>query len=423
MILGGLLLGSAFFSLAETSMIALNRYRLRILIKQERPGAVAANALLGTTDQLLSLLLIGNNLLNAGISAMVTAIAVQTFGNHESVLAISTGVVAFLIIVFAEITPKIIGASYPEKIALPISLVLKPLLSLSRPLVWFVNLFTGALLSLFRTPHGVASPAAHLGLDELKAIVLESSPFIPSKHRSILINLFELEQLHVSDIMTPRNHIEMIDLSWDTQTIAHQISQCRHTRIVVCEEHISKTKGILHIRRAASLLLEGHIDRLSIIDCMTEPYYVPAETPVFKQLQFFQERRERIALVVDEYGDIKGLVTLEDILEEIIGEFTTSAYGQSPSKWKLDTKQQVSVEGNASLRDLNRHLQLNLPLGEARTLNGLILEHLEYIPKVGVSLQIENCVIEVIETEGNTVKSARLTLLPTNISTPTSSSL
>jgi Mg2+/Co2+ transporter CorB len=403
-----LLVCSAFFSIAETSMMALNRYRLKALQAQGRRGAQQAAALLAQTDRLLSVILIGNNLLNAGVSALVTAMAITSFGNNQSVIAIATGAVAFLIIVFAEITPKVIGATYPEKIALPISIVLKPMLWVLYPLVWFVNLFVGLLLYLFRIKPDSSGARERMSPEELRMVVLESGHFMPQKHRSILLNLFDLERIRVEDVMTPRAHIEAIDLTDDAAAIARQLATSHHTRLVVYEGDINNVKGILHIRKAAAVLIEGGWTSQTLVDLLAEPYFIPQATPVFQQLQFFQERRQRLALVVDEYGELQGLVTLEDILEEMIGDFTTGAPVKSGSAFAWDADGTAVVEGGALLRELNRRLKLHFPLGGPKTLNGLILDHLQDIPESGVSLKIADCAMEILHTEDRVVRTVRL---------------
>jgi Mg2+/Co2+ transporter CorB len=403
-----LLLGSAFFSIAETSMMALNRYRLKALQAQGRHGAQQAAALLARTDRLLSVILIGNNLLNAGLSALVTAMAISYFGNHEKVVAIATGLVAFAIIVFAEITPKVIGANYPERIALPISIILKPLLTVAYPLVWFVNLFVRMILWVLRIKTEAANETQRMSPEELRVLVLESAHYIPQKHRSILINLFDLERIRVDDVMTPRAHIEAIDLSADLEVIGRQLATSHHTRLAVYEGDINNVKGVLHIRRAVSMLLEGSWTRETVTDLLVEPYFIPGATPVFQQLQYFQERRQRLALVVDEYGEVQGLVTLEDILEEMIGEFTTEAPGKSGARYVWGSDGTVLVEGGALLRDLNRRLGLRFPLEGPKTLNGLILDHLQDIPESGISLKIADCAMQVLHTEDRVVRTVRL---------------
>ncbi len=403
-----LLLCSAFFSIAETSMMALNRYRLKALAGQGKRGAMQAAELLGRTDRLLSVILIGNNLINVGISALVTAMAIDHFGSNQIVLAITTGIVAFLIIVFAEITPKVIGATHPERVAFPASYVLKPLVVVAYPAYWFVNLFVSGLLKIFRIDMGAASDSQRLSPAELRTMVLESAHFIPQKHMSILLNLFELEQISVDDVMVPRAHLESINLEDDPAVIARKLTTSNHRRLIVHDGDINNIKGVLLVRKAAALFAEGAISRERILDIVTEPYFVPAATPVFQQLQLFQENRQRMALVVDEYGELQGLVTLEDIVEEMIGEFTTGAplARANAAAWAADGT--ALVEGGSLLRDLNRQLGLSFPLTGPKTLNGLILEHLRDIPEVGVSVKIAGCAMDIVQTEHRVVRTVRL---------------
>jgi Mg2+/Co2+ transporter CorB len=410
--LGVLLVLSAFFSIAETSMMALNRYRLKALAAQGRRGAQIAAGLLARTDRLLGVILIGNNLINAGTSALVTAMAINTFGNNEAVLAIATGVVAFLIIVFAEITPKVIGATYPERIAIPAAFVLRPLLAVAYPLVWFVNLFVGLLLKAFRVRTDRAAESQRLAPEELRLLVLESGHFIPQKHRSILMNLFDLERIRVDDVMTPRAHIEAIDIAAAPGLLQRQIATSHHTRLPVYEGDINNVRGILHLRKAAAAMIDGELTRERVEEILSEPYFIPAATPVFQQLQFFQERRERMAMVVDEYGELQGLVTLEDIVEEMIGEFTTGAPSAGGVALRWSEEGDCIVEGGVLLREINRRLGTRFPLEGPKTLNGLILEHLQDIPESGVSLRIADCAMAILQTQDRQVRTVRLLRSP-----------
>jgi Mg2+/Co2+ transporter CorB len=389
-------------------MMALNRYRLRALASQGRRGAQIAAQLLARTDRLLGMILIGNNLVNAAISALVTAMAIGYFGNNETVIAVATGTVAFLIIVFAEITPKVIGATYPERIALPLSYVLKPLQALARPLVWFVNLFVGALLRLLRVDAGAQPDGARLDREQLRMLVLESGQFMPQKHRSILLNLFDLERIRVEDVMVPRSRIEALDLADEGEAFARKLATSHHTRLPVYEGDINDIKGVLHVRKAVTLLQEGAPTRERLMELLADGYFIPASTPAFQQLQYFQENRQRLGLVVDEYGELQGLVTLEDILEEIIGEFTTGAPAGDAGRLAWDKDGNAVVEGGSLLRELNRRLELNLPLDGPKTLSGLIVERLQDIPESGVSLKIAGCPMEIVLAEGRRVRTVRL---------------
>ena len=404
-----LLVISAFFSMAETSMMAINRYRLRAMARLGDTAAQRTAALLARTDRLLGVILLGNNLVNSAASVLAGVIAIDLLGQSEMALALATGVITFLIVVFSEITPKVLGATFPERIALPLSYALGPLLKLLYPAVWFVNLFSTAILGAL----GVRPQAAgerereRLSQEELRSLVLEHSHMIPKKHASILVNLFDLDRITVEDVMTPRAQIEAIDLDAPEEDIVRHISTSYHTRLPVYRGELGNVVGILHLRRALSLLREGGLDKQALEELLADPYFVPAETPALTQLQYFQEARQRLALVVDEYGELQGLITLEDIIEEIIGEFTTTAPAKA-SGFAWDEDGSALVEGASSLRELNRKLGLALPLDGPKTLNGLLLEHLQDIPEAGVSVKINGVPMEIVQTQDRVVKTVRL---------------
>jgi Mg2+/Co2+ transporter CorB len=401
-----LLVISGFFSMAETGMMAINRYRLRALERLGHRGARFASELLRETDRLLSVVLAGNTLVNAAITMLVGVITIGLFGEDRLVLGGATLVVAFLILVFAEITPKVIGARYPEQTALAASYVLKPLVKGFAWMLWIANLFVRFLLWILRVPAQPKAPQ-RLSMEELRILVLESGPFMPKKHQSILLNLFDLEAITVEDVMTPRAQIEAIDLEAPTETIIGQLSTAYHTRLPAYRGELGNLAGILHLRKVLHLLRAEELDRAALAALLAEPYFIPAGTPLFAQLQYFQENRQRIALVVDEYGELQGLVTLEDLIEEIIGEFTTSAPLKSEiESWNKDGS--ALVEGSSMLRELNRKLGLALPLGGPKTLNGLILEHLRDIPEAGVALKIAEVPMEIVQTQDRVIKTVRL---------------
>src|SRR5215467_6311854 len=310
--------------MAETGMMAINRYRLRALERTGHRGARLASDLLRETDRLLSVLLAGNTLVNAAITMIVGVITIDLFGHDKVVLGVATIVVALLILVFAEITPKVIGARYPEQTALAASYVLKPLVKGFAWMLWIANLFVRCLLWILRIPTEPTAPQ-RLSIEELRVLVLESGQFMPKKHQSILVNLFDLEAITVEDVMTPRAQIEAVDLEASGESLLTQMTTAYHTRLVAYRGELGNLAGILHLRKAMHLLRAPELDRNALADLLAQPYFVPTATPVFTQLQYFQENRQRIALVVDEYGELQGLVTLEDIIEEIIGEFTTTA--------------------------------------------------------------------------------------------------
>ena len=406
LILVTLLALSGFFSMAETSMMAANRYRLRSAAGQGSRGARLALALLDQTDKLLGIILLCNNLVNAAAATLVSVITIQLFGNEEWVLGVSTLGVTFLILVFSEITPKVIGANHANRLACVVSYPLTGLLKGLYFVVWFVNLFVAGLLGLLRL-RDAGSGNQDLSTDELRTMVLESGAFIPPKHRSILVNLFELEDITVEDVMTPRHQIEAVDISEPMEVIQGHLSTCYHTRLPVFDGEMNAVIGVLHVRRLLAHSFENRLSVPDIRELLARPYFIPASTPVYSQLQFFQENRERLGLVVDEYGELLGLVTLEDIIEELIGKFTTSAPDASERlRWGEDGS--VIADGSQPLRALNRKLGLNLPVDGPKTLNGLVLEHLQDIPESGLSVRIAGVPIEVMQAEDRRIKTVRI---------------
>jgi Mg2+/Co2+ transporter CorB len=402
-----LLIVSAFFSLSETSMMAINRYRLRHLAKEGHRGARLASNLLRTTDRLLGVILLGNNLLNAAAATLVAVIISSFFGHNDLALLVGTVSVTFAILVFSEITPKVIAAAYPERIALASSYVLTPLLKIFYPVVWFVNLFVQALLIIFRLKPKEDHANQKISVEELKTLVLEAGHFIRKKHQSMLLNLFDLETVTVDDVMVPRGQIEAINLEEEDEALHSQLLTCHHTRLPVYRETLDNVIGIIHVRKVLNQMKSGEVTAAILEKIMREPYFIPSGTPLFSQLQLFQENRERVGLIVDEYGEWMGLVALEDIVEEIIGEFTT----HSPTQANLFVKQDngsVIVEGSSLLRDLNRKLGIRLPLGGPKTLNGLILEHLQDIPEAGTGLKISGYPVEVVQTQDRVIKVVRI---------------
>ena len=408
-----LLAMSAFFSIAETSMMALNRYRLRHMVAQGHGGARRANALLRHTDRLLGVILIGNNVVNAAAATLASVIALELVGQGRIAYAVSTLGISFVIIVFAEITPKVIGATYPERIALPLAYVLGPLQSLLTPAIWFINLFSRPLLRLFGVRPGEATEAPRLSPEEIRTLVRESSAFMPKKHVTILLNLFDLTDITVQDIMLPRARIESIKLDDDMATIARHLATCYHMRLPVFRDARGDVLGVLHLRKVLAPLMSGTLDKAQIESLLVPPYFVPATTPVFTQMQYFQENEERIALVVDEYGELMGLVTLEDIIEEIIGKFTTSVPSAQALAWGDDGS--AMLDGATPVRDVNRALGLELPTEGPKTLNGLILEHLRDIPESDVSIKIGEVPLEIVHAQGRSVKTVRIFRPPTPV--------
>lgn len=407
--LGVLLLLSGFFSMAETSMMAVDRYRLQHLAAQPgQRGARLALALRLQTDRLLGMLLLGNNFINAAAASMVTVLAVHFLGGGGWVLSVSTLVVTLVILVFSEITPKIIGATYAEPIALRLSYVLTGMLWLFAPIIWFVNLFVKALLFLLRLPVRSAQRQPGLGLDELRLLVLEGGGFIPGKHQDLLLNLLGLNQMTINDVMTPRSRIEGVDLDADFSTVVAQLATARHTLQLLYRGTPDAVVGIVHVRKVFGQFQQGELTEEALLKVMRQPYFIPEGTPLLTQLQNFQETHHKAGLVVDEYGELLGWVTVEDILEEIVGEFSGRAHHRD-----LFTREPggtVLVDGDCPLRDLNRKLATQFPVDGPRTLNGLILEILEEIPEPGTSLKVSGYPVEIVQTQDRRVKVVRLQL-------------
>jgi len=394
--------------MAETSMMAVNRYRLRTQAKSGHRGAKLAEWLLSNTDKLLGVVLLGNNLINSASATLVAVITFQLFGHNELALTLATLVVTFLILVFSEVTPKVIGASYPDRIAPAASFVLAPLLKLCYPAVWFVNLFVQFLLRVMRLKAGAASENS-MGVEELRTLLAESGSFLPAQHRGILLNLFDLEHITVDDVMRPRGQIEAIDIEAECAEIVRQLATSHHSRLPVYAGEPNNVAGMLHVRRVLARIHEEKFDRDDLRSALREPYFIPSGTNLYTQLAQFQATRQSLGLVVDEYGELLGLVTLEDILEEIVGEFASVRPGDQEPGLRQDDGSFL-VEGAVSLRELNRKLKLELPVDGARTLNGLILDHLEAMPEPGVSVMIAGYPVEIVQVHGRMVKTARIGL-------------
>jgi Mg2+/Co2+ transporter CorB len=397
---------SAFFSIAETALMATNRYRLKHLVSQGHGAAMRVAELLRRTDRLLGGILIGNTLVVVAASSLSTVIAVRLFGENKLVYAIGTLVISFLIIVFSEITPKVIGATHPDRAALLLSLPLSITLRLLDPAAWFVNLFVRPLLWVLGVRADPSGEAPKLSPEEIRTLVLESSSFMPKKHLAILLNLFDVGAITVQDIMVPRSRIESVCLGDGMETVSRQLATSYHMRLPVFRNHEGELAGILHLRKILAALHAGPLDEAALAAVLDDPYFVPAGTSVLSQMQYFQENRERLALVVDEYGELMGLVTLEDIIEEIIGKFTTSLPSAAPLAW--DASGAATAEGAMPVREVNRALGLSLPTDGPKTLNGLIVEHLQDIPEADVSIKIGGVPMEIVHAQGRTIKTVRI---------------
>ena len=402
-----LLICSAFFSGSETSMMAINRGRLNSLVRKGNRSARLTLSLLRKVDKLLGSILLGNTLLNVAAAAVTNIIILRLFGQDDLAILFGTLALTFALVVFSEIMPKIIAASYPERVALPASYVLTPLITLFHPIVSVATALVKGLLRLVGIRIQADQSKQKMTLEELRGLVLDAEQFLPRKHQKMLLNLVDLERITVNDVMIPRNQIEALDIDTAPAELRQQLITCHHTLLPVFAGTPDNIIGILHIKRVLPLLHEETLAAAELREVLQDPYFIPSDTPLLKQLQQFQERRARLGLVVDEYGELLGLVTLENILEEIVGEFTTQSPAQT-GKFLRQNDGSLLLEGSSSLRELNRKLGLHLPLGEAKTLNGLILEHLQDIPEAGTSLKIGNYPIEIIQVQDRAVKVARI---------------
>jgi Mg2+/Co2+ transporter CorB len=401
---------SAFFSSTETALMSINRYRLRHLAREGSASARAAEKLLERPDQLIGMILICNNFVNSAAAALVTVIALHLGG--EGYAAIGVSVFTVVLIIFGEVAPKTFGALYPERLALPSALVYQVLLKILFPIVWATNLVANGVLRLLGVSQDKANRTS-LSSDELRTVVAEASTVIPHRHQRMLMSILDLEKISVEDIMVPRTEIYGIDVSDEWDDVLEAVQQSRHTRIPCYEGSLENLIGTLHMKKVARLLARDELDRERLIALAKErePYYVPEGTSLNTQLLQFQRQRRRVAFVVDEYGDVQGLVTLEDLLEEIVGEFTSdpSSLHKDVHKEKGDS---YVVSASASVRTLNRRMGWALPTTGPRTLNGLIIEYLETIPEPGTALRINDYSLEILQTSDNAVKTVRLKPIP-----------
>jgi len=402
-ILVALILLSGFFSSSETGMMTLNRYRLKHLKEKGHRGAIRASKLLDRPDRLIGLILIGNNLVNIIASAIATVIAIELWGNAG--IAIAAVSLTLVILIFAEITPKTIAALYPEKVAFPASMILAPLMKLFYPVVWLVNGITNGLLRLLGID---ASKHPELGLssDELRTIVNDAGHHIPPRHQSMLLNILELEKVTVDDIMVPRVEVFGLDLADDDDVLLRRIQSSEYTRLPVFQDDINDIRGVLHLRRASRFIDGEGLHREDMMKELEDPYFIPEGTPLHTQLLNFQQQKHRIAVVVDEYGEVMGLVALEDILEEIVGEFTSNLAETIEDIYPQNDGSFI-INGTANVRDINKSLQWTLPTNGPKTLSGLLLEYLESFPDGNVGLIIEGYALEILDLQDNVVQAVR----------------
>ena len=402
-ILALLVILSAFFSSAKTAMMSLNRHKLKHLQKNKIGGAIRAGKLLDRPDRLIGLILIGNNLVNIFASAVATVISIRLWG--DAGVYIATGALTVVILVFAEVTPKTIAALHPERVAFPASVILLPLMTLMSPVVAMVNAVTNRLSRLLGfDPKKEAYE--HVSADELRTIVTDAGKLIPARHRELLINIMDLVQVSVDDIMVPRNEVYGINLDNTDQEILLKIQSTAHTRLPVWRDDINNIIGVLHMRSISRVVNGLTLDRVALEREMEKPYFVPESTPLHTQLINFQEMKKPLAVVVDEYGEVRGVVALGDILEEIVGDFTSNM-AETTESILLERDGSYIIDGTENIRDINKTLGWSLPKDGPKTLSGLILEYLESFPAAPAGLTIGNYRLEILELEGNVVRSVR----------------
>ena len=404
--LGVLIFLSAYFSSSETGMMSINRYRLKHLQNEGNRAALRVQKLLERPDRLIGLILIGNNLVNIAASSIATIICTRLFGDYWGFFATTFGLTLVLLI-FAEVTPKTLAALYPEKVAFPSSVILLPLLCVLYPFVALINSITNSILFLLRINPTNGNDDS-LSREELRTVVYEAGTMIPKKHQDMLVGILDLENVTAEDIMVPRAEIVAIDINDDWKKIQKQLTHAQHTRVLLYRDSIDDAVGFVHCRDALRLLSKDQFTKSSLLRAVREIYFTPESTPLHTLMYKFQAEKERIALVVDEYGDIMGLVTLEDILEEIIGDFTTSMVPDHSKEANIQQDGSVLVDGSANVRDLNKEMDWKLPVDGPKTLNGLILEYLEEIPENQVSVRLAGYPMEIVDIKDNMVKTVRI---------------
>ena len=384
-------------------MMSLNRYRLKHLQINNHKGAKRAGKLLDRPDRLIGLILIGNNLVNIFASAIATVIAIRLWG--DAGIFIATAALTLVILIFAEITPKTIAALHPERVAFPASLILLPLLKILYPLVALVNGVTNGLLRLLGFDPEKQNDE-NVSSDELRTIVTEAGQLIPTRHRGMLLNILDLEQVSVDDIMVPRNEVYGIDLDDGDDDILRCIQTSSHTRLPVWREDINNIAGVLHMRNISRVIDKQGLDRAALEREMEKPYFIPEGTPLHTQLMNFQQQKKPLAVVVDEYGEVLGLVALEDILEEIVGEFTSNLADTADSIFPQRDGSFI-IAGTANIREINKSLEWELPTDGPKTLSGLLLEYLEGFPDANAGMAIGDYRLEILELEGNVVQAVK----------------
>ena len=403
MILLGLILASAFFSSAETSMMAINRYRLKSLSSKDNTQAKRTEKLLGDLDHLIGTILLGNNFVNIFASSIATVLAIKLWGEGSIVYA--SIMLTFVILIFAETTPKTFAAKNPEKIALPAALIIDVFIKIFKPFVWIIAQLSKNILKIL----GVKDEGQtnNISSDELRMVVNDAKPVIASNYQKMLLNIIDLEKVKVEDIMIPRHELISVDIN-NHQEILSQLERIQHTRLLTFDGSQDNITGVLHMRDIVNLYAKGEFSIDNVLTLVRSPYFVPEGTSLAHQLEHFQTQKRRLGLVVDEYGEVRGMVVLEDILEEIVGQFTSN---QSEIIEEVTKQKDGSylIDPRISIRELNALLKINLSVAKAKTLNGLILETLQSIPKRDISLKIDNVLIEIMQISDRTIKLVKLT--------------
>lgn len=403
-ILLGLILGSAFFSSTETSMMAINRYRLKTLSSQNNTQAKRTEKLLSNLDHLIGTILLGNNFVNIFASSIATVLAIKLWGEGSIVYA--SIALTFVILIFAETTPKTFAAKNPEKIALPVSIIIELLIKIFKPFVWIIAQISKNILRLLGVKN--ENQTSNISSEELRMVVNDAKPIIASNYQKMLLNIIDLEKVKVEDIMVPRHELISVDIN-NKSEILSQLERIQHTRLLTFDDSPDNITGVLHMRDVVNLYAKGEFSIENISELIRKPYFVPEGTSLAHQLEHFQTKKRRLGLVVDEYGEVRGMVVLEDILEEIVGQFTSN---QNEAIDEVTKQKDGSylIDPRISIRELNIMLKINLPVAKAKTLNGLILETLQSIPKRDISLKIDNVSIEIMQISDQTIKLVKLTV-------------
>jgi len=397
----GLILASAFFSSTETSMMAINRYRLKVLSKTNK-NARRTELLLKDTDHLIGTILLGNNFVNIFASSIATILTIKLWGEDSIVLASLT--LTFVILVFAETTPKTFAVKNPEKVALPASIIISVLIKLFKPLVWFIALISNLILKLFGINN--QQKDGDISSEELRMVVSDAKPIIASNYQKMLLNIIDLEKVKVEDIMIPRHELISVDITKPDE-ILKQFERIQHTRLLTYDTSSDNITGVLHMRDIVNLYAKGDFSMDNVLALVRDPYFVPEGTSLAHQLEHFQLQKRRLGLIVDEYGEVRGLIVLEDILEEIVGQFTSNQ-GEIIDEVSLQEDGSYLVDPRINIRELNAILNIDLSVAKAKTLNGLILEELQSIPKRDVSLKIDNLLVEILQISDQTIKLVKL---------------